>query len=565
MTAGQPTTEILPASQVSELINGLVKALRAYHMYLPNNPIYQRATENLRIAFLPVWSVLDQLVLTVAETDFIWEDQVVYHQMNKSESLAWGLFKDGMRSLTICRNAELEELPRFLEMINRARFLAADAGDDLLTLLWEQEFELIQYQFIEFFGEGGGSLPEPSGSYATAGGDQDEAAKQRHAQAAEEAPPRPKGVVDLDEFDSTLYFLDENEINQVVREVEQEYARDVCDASLSVLFDLFELQLEPEIRSEILGVVEQLFPTLLTARDFRTAARILRASRELAQRTPGLNQDHVQRLDGFVAKLSEPAIVTQLLQSLDEAPALAGQAHVSDLMRELRASALEPVLTWIPNLSSAPLRTLLEGVADRLAETYPSEVLRILKDPDSGALAPVVTLCGRLGLHQTVPGLGETVAHPLPAVRLASVQALAQLATPAAMALIDKALEDDDRGIRLAAVRVVGSRGYKGAQRRVEAIVLGKAVKEMDLTEKMAFFEAYGAIAGASGLKPLSALLLPRGMLRMKESSEVRACAAIAIGKIRTPEAREVLQRAADDKDLVVRNAVSRALRETAS
>jgi HEAT repeat protein len=238
---------------------------------------------------------------------------------------------------------------------------------------------------------------------------------------------------------------------------------------------------------------------------------------------------------------------------------------VTDLMRELRATALEPVLTGIPNLSSAPLRTLLEGVADRLAETYPSEVLRILKDPESAALAPVVMLCGRLGLHQTVPGLGETVAHPLPAVRLASVQALAQLATPAAMALIDKALEDDDRGIRLAAVRVVGSRGYKGSQRRVEAIVLGKAGKEMDLTEKMAFFEAYGAIAGVGGLKPLTALLMPRGMLRMKESSEVRACAAIAIGKIRTPEAREVLQRAADDKDLVVRNAVSRALRETAS
>jgi HEAT repeat protein len=565
MTAGQPTAEILPASQVGELINGLVKGLRAYHMYLPNNPVYQRATENLRIAFLPIWAALDQLVLTVAETDFIWEDQVVYHQSNKAESLAWGLFKDGMRSLTICRNAELDELPRFLETINRARFLPADAGDDLLTLLWEQEFELIQYKFIEFFGEGGGSLPDQSGSYGPPGGAEDQAAKQRHSQAAEEAPPRPKGVVDLDEFDSTLYFLDENEINQVVREVEQEYARDVSGASLNVLFDLFELQGEPEIRSEILSAVEQLFPTFLTARDFRTAANILRECRQLAQRASGLKPEHTQRLEGFVAKLSEAAIVSQLLQSLDEAPTLAGEAHVAELMRELRASALEPVLTWIPNLSSAPLRTLLEGVADRLAETYPSEVLRILKDPESPALAPVATLCGRLGLHQTVPGLSETVVHPLPAVRLASVQALAQLATPAAMALIDKALDDDDRGIRLAAVRVVGGRGYKGAQRRVEAIVLGKAVKEMDLTEKMAFFEAYGAIAGASGLKPLSALLLPRGMLRMKESSEVRACAAIAIGKIRTPEARELLQRAADDKDLVVRNAVSRALRETAS
>jgi hypothetical protein len=565
MTAGQPTTEILPASQVAELINSLVKALRAYHMYLPNNPIYQRATENLRVAFLPVWAALDQLVLIVAETDFTWEDQVVYHQMNKSESLAWGLFKDGMRSLTICRGAELDELPRFLEMINRARFLPADAGDDLLTLLWAQEFELIQYKFIEFFGEGGGSLPDRNGGYSPPGGDQEQAAQQRHSQAAEEAPPRPKGVVALDEFDSTLYFLDENEINQVMREVEDEYGRDVRGGALNVLFDLFELQSEPEIRSEILSAIEHLFPNFLNARDFRTAANILRECRQLAQRTSGLQEEHTQRLEGFVAKLSEAAIVSQLLQSLDEAPALAGEAHVADMMRELRASALEPVLTWIPNLSSAPLRTLLEGVADRLAETYPSEVLRILKDPESPALAPVVTLCGRLGLHQTVPGLGETVAHPLPAVRLASVQALAQLATPAAMALVDKALDDDDRGVRLAAVRVVGGRGYKGAQRRVEAIVLGKAVKEMDLTEKMAFFEAYGSIAGASGLKPLSALLLPRGMLRIKESSEVRACAAIAIGKIRTPEAREVLQRAADDKDLVVRSAVSRALREAAS
>ena len=43
---------------------------------------------------------------------------------------------------------------------------------------------------------------------------------------------------------------------------------------------------------------------------------------------------------------------------------------------------------------------------------------------------------------------------------------------------------------------------------------------------------------------------------------EIRACAAIAIGKIRTPEARQVLQQAVDDKDLVVKNAVSRALRE---
>jgi HEAT repeat protein len=47
----------------------------------------------------------------------------------------------------------------------------------------------------------------------------------------------------------------------------------------------------------------------------------------------------------------------------------------------------------------------------------------------------------------------------------------------------------------------------------------------------------------------------------MKEPSETRACAAMALGRIKTPEARELLQKAAEDKDLVVRNAVNRALR----
>src|SRR6476659_601889 len=284
MTGGPAPTEILPASQVAELISGLVKALRAYHMYLPNNPIYQRASDNLRIAFQPIWAALDELVLTVAETDFVWETQVVYHQLNKAEIVAWGLFKDGMRSLTIRRGAELEELPRFLETINRARFLPADAGDDLLTLLWEQEFEFIAYKFIEFFVA-------------------DAAARGRHAAAADEAPPRPKGVVDLEEFDSTLYFREEREINLVAAGVEDEYRRDVRFAALNILFDLFELQGEEPIRGEILGILENLFPNFLNARDFRTAATVLRESRTLGQRVQGLAPALGSRLDGFIGKL----------------------------------------------------------------------------------------------------------------------------------------------------------------------------------------------------------------------------------------------------------------------
>jgi HEAT repeat protein len=553
-----PQTAVLPTSQVAELIAAMVKALRAFQMYLPNNPIYQRAIQNVQAACSPIWAATDELVLKLGDTEVIWEEQVVYRQLNKNESLTWSLFKDGMRALTIRRGAEHQELPRLLATINQARFLPADAGDDLPTLLWAHEFEFIEYRFIDFFsGDGAGGMPQVSEQT-----DDGQSPAERKALVAEEAPPSAKSLVEIDDVDSTLYFLDEGEISHIARELEEEYQRDVRGSALNVLFDQVELNTDGAVRQEILRILERLFPNLLNARDFRSAAAVLRECKLLRERAPDLRPEQAQRLDGFVGKLSEPSIVGQLLQSLDEASGFAVDAHAAEVLNQLRASALEPVVSWLPNLSSEPLRKMLEGVVDRLAHTYPAEVQRILKLPDSPALLGMVAMCGRLGLIHAVPGLADTMAHPDPAVRLAVIQTLGQLGTPGALTVVDKAIEDPDRSVRLAAVRAAGSRGYKGALRRVEAVVLGKSLKNMDLTEKMAFFEAYGAIAGVNALEPLTAILLKRGLLKMKEPPETRACAAMALGRLKTPAARDALQRAAEDKEVVVRNAVSRALRE---
>ena len=259
-------------------------------MYLPNNPIYQRATDNLRAAFAPIWAVIDELVLTVAETDFVWEEQVVYHQLNKSESLAWGLFKDGMRSLTIKRGAEQEELPRFLEAINRARLPAGrrrrrpahaalgagvpadpvpvhrvlrrrrrrDAGADRQLSRRRSEDADAARQRQAPGGRGGAAAAQGRGGH---GGLRLHALLPRRGGD----PPGRAG------------------------RSKRSTRRDVRDARRSTsLFDLFELEGEPAIRAEIIGILEHLFPNLLNARDFRTAATVLRESKVLGERAPGL-------------------------------------------------------------------------------------------------------------------------------------------------------------------------------------------------------------------------------------------------------------------------------------
>jgi HEAT repeat protein len=559
VTAGAPSPALLVPSQVAELLQTMVKALRAFQMYLPNNPIYQRAIQNVRGAFGPIWAASDELVLTIAETEILWEEEIVYQQITKSESLAWTLFKDGMRVLTIQKSAEEDELVRFLETVNRARFLPTEAGDDLMTLLWEQEFVTIQYHFIDFLTEGD-AIEAP---HRAPGEGEATAADARRDQVRDEAPARPKGIVDLEDFDATLYFLDEAEINQLAKEVQEEYGRDARLSALTAVFDLLELQPDPAVRAEILTIVETLFPNLLSKGEFRTVATVIRDARVVLSRAGELPADLRRRLEALEIQLSQPAIVAQLVQSLDEASQLPGETAITDLLGELRAGALGALIESLPRVVAPAVRTLVETTVDRLAAAHGSEVLRLLREPPGEALPAVVALCGRLGLQPAVPGLGELLGHTDPAVRLAAVQALEKIGTPGSLAQLERAVDDTDRNVRLAAVRAAGSRGYKGALKRVEAVVLGKALKGMDLTEKMAFFEAYGAIAGASALKTLSGMLLPRGLLKLTQPSDLRACAAIAIGKIRTPEAREVLASAAEDKDLVVRNAVNRALRES--
>lgn len=579
----QPGTEfeqVLPPEQVEELLRTIVKAARAFQMYLPNNPMFHRAAANLQAAFEPVWSAIDELVLTVQETDFVWEGVVVYHQLHKADSLAWTLYKDGLRILTLRKGVEVEELPRLLRVVNQVRGLAPDATDDLFTLLWTEEFHFIDVRFAEFVQDYGTGELVPGAAYSagtsfadevridlagtdTAGetaGDGGEAAAGDGGGAAE-AVERPKGVVDLDEFDSTLYFLDAAEVDMLTADLAMEYSRDLREASLNALYDLFESQGESEVREEIIGVLEALFPSMLNAGEFRASASVLRETRVLAERSPELLPAHRERLVKFIEQLSEPAIVSQLMQALDEGTGRPSDADVSELLRELRPRALSTLVEWTPRLTSAPVRALVEEAVQQLASAHQGELLRLLRSGDPEALPGAIDLAGRLKLEGAVAGLGDVMNSPDAGLRLAATGALIQIGTPGALVLLERAIGDDDRAVRVAALKALSVRGYKGALRRVEEVVQGKGRKDLDFNERRAFFEAYGAIVGPGGLAVLSDLLGRRGIFRRKQSADVRMCAALGLGKLGTPEARTVLESVAEDSDRQVRNAVAAALR----
>jgi len=533
----------------------LSKGIRATQLYLPNNPVYQRAVDNIRAAFRQIWQATDDLVFDIGETELRWEDNVVYSQDQRNESIAWTLFKDGVRSVTFRPGVEETEIVRFLGVLQQARNLQADAPDDLLTLLWAQDFQFVAYTFRELATEN--AVPIEKGETIPS-----TPPTQIQHRVQEEAPPKREGLVSIDDFDTTLYFLEDGEVEYLKKDVDREYSQDLRRNVLSMLFDLLELQTYGTVRAELISIVENFIPYLLGAGDFRSVAYILRETRAILQRAREIIPEHRKTLEGLPSRLSQRDALSQLLQSLDEAAMHPTEEELAELFQELSPEALPTLMGWIAKLHNERVKDLVQAAAARLAQANAGEVLKALGSEDSAAQLEMVKLAGRLKLPGAPDGMEPLLASGDRALKLAVVEALTAIASPSALRLLERAIDDGDRDVRIAAVRFLASRGYRNAAARVETIVSGSKLRNADLTEKMAFFEAYGALVGAKGIPALDKLLVAKGLLGKREDPETRACAAMALGKIRTPEARAVLERAAQDKEPLVRNAVARAMRE---
>jgi hypothetical protein len=544
---------------VEEMLRHFARAIKTHQLYLPNNPMYARAIDSLRAAFAPIWPHTPEIVLAVSESDFRWLGRVVMHETSRAESVPWVFFKDGVRELTLSQGIEDEELVSLLRILQRVRN-AAPEEDDLLTLLWEQEFTRLKYRFVDINLDSHASFEIET-----------EPPKERtlpiiediRREDLEKQPEeRKSGIVKLEDLDATLYFLDEAEIEYLRAAVVAEQTIDMPRNVLAILLDIFEVQETPAVREEICGILESYMLNLLSAGAYGAVAYLLAETEQLSRRVTNLAPAHKQRLLALPTSLSDPLVLSQLLEALDQSETIPPQQELDALFEQLRAGTLGTVLGWLKQAQNPELRTALERAAGRMASANSSDLLKLIGSADASVAIEAMRRAGELKTAAAVAPLAKVLQRPNVELRQAAAQTLSEIGSPGALRLLETALNDDDRDVRVAAVRALGLRGHRAALPRVEAVVRGKSVKGADLTEKMAYFEAYGALARDAGIPPLDRLLNRRNFWRRRASPELRACAARALGMIGSAPALEVLRRAHGDRDPMVRSAISRAMRE---
>jgi HEAT repeat protein len=538
------------AREIKEFFVSFVKTIRASQLYVQGNPLLHKFVADLNDRLASLWGSVESVNFTIYENEIHWHDHPVYKgRPGGHENLAFQLYKDGIRRLQLNPGVEDDELRRFIDILRLSRTLKAEE-EDLLTLMWNADFTHLRYEYVDVLGDepplppGGGPDVETTGELPV---------MPELELSADVQPPTLR-----EDFEPSLYFLDEADVAHLQQELLREWDRPVKRDVMLAVLDQYELG-DEERRAEIMGILRQMLPRVLAEGEFGDAAFIVSELKGIAEKKgdPGISE----QVEEVVGELSEPIVLYQLVRVLEDGSIDPKSQELATLLDALRPQAIEVLIQAVPTVTRLQAREQLLATMDRLASMNPQLMASLVRSDDPRVAAETARIAARLKMAGTAEAIASLLRRPSAEVRLAAVESLVSLRTSTAGSALLKALEDDSREVRVAAARGLADLKYRPAAQKLEGHVKGKELLKRDLTEQLAFFEAYARTAGEEAARLLGQLLNGRRFLWMKHPGRVRACAARALGLLSSGEAHSALATAEGDKDAMVASAVHQALR----
>ena len=151
----------------------------------------------------------------------------------------------------------------------------------MLTRLWEREFEFLQYKYVELAVEVGAPLI----AHGIAAGAK--IVSPRTFESEESEVVSSSSFARMDEFDSTLYFLDDSEIDYLQREIRNDFGSDLRSRVVASLLDTYEREPDPTVAKRSPDS-RQFFLLLLSLGHFGPAAYIIREAKVTAGRAQNI-------------------------------------------------------------------------------------------------------------------------------------------------------------------------------------------------------------------------------------------------------------------------------------
>jgi hypothetical protein len=135
--------------RVAALLTRLATTARSFLLYEAGNEAIHRFLTQLLESITATLDDEGILELDVQPFELKFRGQTVYLNRDRERSLAFRLYRDGVRRLTFVKSFDWEELARLIEVLSIRYTRVHQREDDMVTLLWKARFAHLEIAAVE--------------------------------------------------------------------------------------------------------------------------------------------------------------------------------------------------------------------------------------------------------------------------------------------------------------------------------------------------------------------------------------------------------------------------------
>jgi hypothetical protein len=509
--------------EVDQITLGLTKAFKSLQMYGMNHssfrnfymPFYEKMSDFLKI--------YNQLSFQIGKFTMLQDNRVVYKEEEMDLSIAFRLFKDGVRNIEFNTGLTSDELLLFLDVLSQP-----GKDFDVALGLWECDFSHISFYVVEEEEMVDYRIPDVPVVYI----DYDEKLKQLIM----------REKIDIDAV--IIPDLKPNEVKSLMNSMSEEEKASIIPMVITTLTDFLHTDRSQEVIEGLIEILE----SSVNRKDFYSARRIAYKLRDYPE---------IKFLDRF----ENAATIMGFMEMLN----VTQNELFNDFLAFIGFFSKKSIPFLMELLPLTERSDRLHALRHRIAyiaQDDPNPVMEFLKSDNAEVILNTVVILGIMKASSSAAMLEPLVSYPDKRVRVEVIEALGNMKKPA---MVVKFLMDPSQEARIKALRLLGKLKYPQIYSIFLDKVKSKDFLDLEYAEKREYFNYLTANADHHLAGFLKDLLFKRKWFGRKKYRDMRRLAATALSQMANPKALEVLQMGVAKRNKDIRSACEIALKEISS
>jgi hypothetical protein len=533
----------LHTAKVAEFLSAITRALKASVLYPPEGSIPQEFKRTCRERLEGALAELEIIDLQINHKEIVFEGEEVSGSVSGEVNLAELLHRDGIRMLRLREGITGDEFERFFAVF-RAVFADRNGYQDIVNLLWEGDFDSIEYEAVdeltvaevELGAQDAFEIPDAVYSEAIL------AEKSIYDEASAEESTDGGLLEHASLASGTGILLAEGILENIQRfsheesaEIAALIARDqeitVEFSAIDTLFDIAVAERENAGFLETCDTLDSMFNRLLTAENFPLMVYMLRKFKETSASLLEASRQRSERFRKSFHRCGDRIRISRLTEILNRSES-EDMDSIRSYLEELDWSAVSQLLWMLGELKYFPSRKIVCDLLKAKGRKKPEIIAGAIYDTRWYVVRNTAIVLGEIGTDKCIQPLKKASEHEDERVRWEAVSALCRIDTDASRGTLAGRLSDDSERVRLLVIRHLSEKAYEPAYEAIETIVNCREFEMLPPPEQKELLKALASTGGDKSFEYLKKLATRRNLFRSETTKRLKEMAVNTLSRL---------------------------------